>query len=272
MLKMKELMESIMAFGSRHSSIILVGNGNYKDVFSKNENVLDAIENGFPMLDEDEEESYTFGVYDQEMSLIYENIVYENSQKHCDELNYYWYIIYEQLEKRYFDYEAFKALFKEVLEYIIPRISKEQVYRKDLELIENIGAMRRENNEYLVGCMPWEFDAARQFSIGLHKSIVNRFGDNDDVTGGTIVVEVEVKEPSEDYGCIHFSGSSYEHIDLTADNSYSEMDRLSEKILEFTYKGKDPLSLLRNGIKEIADKTINKDSKKKVRRYKGSMD
>ena len=237
--KMRELMESLMAFGSRHSSIILVGNGDYKDVFSKNENVLDAITNGFPMLDEDGEESFTFGVYDQEMSPIYESIVYENSQKQCDELNYYWHIIYEQLKKRYFDYEVFKVLFKEVLEYIIPHISKEQVYRKDVELIENIGAMRRENNECLEGCMPWEFEAARQFSIGLHEAIVNRFGDNDDVTGGTIVIEVEVKGPSEDYGCIHHSSSSYEYIDLRADNSYSEMDMLSDKILEFTYKGKN---------------------------------
>ena len=237
--KMQELMESIMAFGSRHSSIILVGNGDYKDVFSKNANVLDAITNGFPMLDEDEEEPCTFGVYDQEMSPIYESIVYENSQKQCDELNYYWHIIYEQLKRRYFDFEVFKALYKEVLEYIIPRISKEQVYRKDMELIENMGAMRRESNEYLEGCMPWEFDAARQFSIGLHEAIINRYGNNGDITEGTVKIEVEVKYTPEELGGLHLSGSFSEYIDLRADNSCREIDKLSEDIHECTYKSKN---------------------------------
>ena len=242
--KMQELMESIMAFGTRHSSIILVGNGDYKDVLSKNTNVLDAITNGFPMLDEDEEEPFTFGVYDQEMSPIYESIMYENSQKQCDELNNYWHIIYEQLKRRYFDFEVFKALYKEVLEYIIPRISKERVYRKDLELIENIGAMRLESSENLEGCKPWEFDAAQQFSIGLHDAIINRYGDNDEITECTILIEVFISEPSEDYGCIHFRSEHNVYIELRADNSYNEIDRLSEDIHECTYKGKnieDPL-------------------------------
>lgn len=59
-----------------------------------------------------------------------------------------------------------------VLIGIIPRVTKDQVYRKDLWLIEKIGAIPGFKNKNIEGCNPWELDASIKYATALHKAIV----------------------------------------------------------------------------------------------------
>lgn len=290
-VKMQEMMETILAFASRRSSIILVGNGDYKDVFSGCEYALSEMQDGITAKEEDN--IVMIGLYNQEAEPIKESVTFDNPDDQRDELDFYWDITYEQLEKNYFDYVAFKNLLKETLEYIIPRVTNEYVYRKDLDIIEDIGAISREKHEDIEGCYPWEFDAAKKCAVGLHRAIVNRYGDNDDVSSERITIDVEIEERTKDYGAIHISGSTCTYIELGADNVSQKMDKLSEAIHGCTYMGDEEqlwdyvidnrnegkntkeikgvttaIGNLMDGIKEAADRTVNKEPGEKVRRYK----
>ena len=243
---MQEMMESVFTFSSNMPSIILVGNGEYQEVFAGCEFALNEMADGIAATEEDDE--VMVGCYDQETEPTREGITYESADDQRDELSFYWDLLYRQLEKRCFDYGDFKKLFKETMEYIIPRVSAEQVYRKDIRLIENIGAICRESNQRLDGCTPWEFDAAQECSEGLHGAIVNRYGCNDDLSNGKIMFYVAIKHPDEEInvvitdpdevcGAIHFSGAIYAPMKVSADTVFDKMDTLSEMILEHTYRG-----------------------------------
>ncbi len=294
---MQEMMESVFAFSTNLPSIVLVGEGDYKKIFEGCEFALKEMTD--MMAAKEEDDLVGIGCYDQESEPDREYLTYESVDDQRDELNFYWDILYSQLEKRYFDYVYFKNLFKETLKYIIPRVSVEHTYRKDISLIENIGAICRENNLRLEGCVPWEFDAAQEFSKGLHKAIINRYGFNDNLSDGMIGIDVVIKDLNEDCGAIHISGTTYTTITVSVDSVSDEMDRLSEIILDCTYKGNEgrvwkflqdkcseanslkaapkemedvgeKLTALMDGIKEAADRTVNREPGRKVRRYKGN--
>ena len=297
--KMKEMMETIFKFAVNRPSIILIGNGDYKEVFSGCEYALSWISDGLAAKEEDDE--LMIGIYDQEISPIEEMVTYESGEKQRDELVFYWNLLYAQLEKGYFDYNGFKVLFKESLEYIIPRVTKEQVYRKDLLLIENIGALGSKNPKDVDGCTPWEYDSAKEYSDGLHAEIVNKYDSSDNFSEGTIGIGVMIEEKTEDYGNIHIGGSFCTTVKISVENVCDKIDRLSDAIYECTYKGnsahgwrflcdkqneddsgeesseqmdnvKNSMAALMDSIKKAADETINRDPGRKVRRYKDNPD
>lgn len=296
--KMEEMMETILAFVCKRSSIILIGSGDYKDVFSGCEYTLQEMADG--LVAEKEDHQLMIGCYDQEAMPTREVITYETPEKRRDELIFYWRIVYKQLENGFFDYVDFKPLFKETLEYIIPHVTKEQVFRTDLMLIKHIGGMNRYKHEDIEGCMPWEFEAAQKFAGGLHKAIVNSFGDNDNFSEGIIEIGVWIEERLKHHGNLYISGSTYSTIKISTDTLCCEMDELSLIIHVSTYMGNsrqawkyllehpdagdikissedmeqvtDSINLLTDGIKEAADNTINREPGRKVRRHKGSQD
>ena len=295
--EMREFLNCVMTFAARRADVILIGNGDYKDVFSGCEYALREMEDGFAA--KVEENRLMIGTYDQEAAPTLETLVYETPEQQRDDLHFYWSTIYEGLEDHYFDYETFKAVYKDTLEYIVPRVTKEMVYRKDLNLIEDIGRMQHvelKKHEEIEGCRRWEFDAARKFAIGLHRALVNRLG-NHDVFSCEIEIYVRIEEREENHGCITISGSFEEGVNLRVDTVCQEMDAIAETILASTYKGDktqfwkylkkkhggdedadkieefgNRFGSLMEGVKEAADKTVNKDPGKKVRRYKGDQE
>ena len=295
--EMREFLNCVITFATRRADVILIGNGDYKEVFAGNEFALREMENGFAAKEEDNR--LMIGSYDQEAAPTLETLDYETLEKQRNDLHFYWSTIYDGLEDHYFDYEAFKTVYKDTLEYIVPRVTKEMVYRKDLNLIEDIGRMRHvelKKHEEIEGCRRWEFDAARKFAIGLHRALVNRFGDHDGFSG-EIEIDVRIEEREENHGCITISGSFGEEVDLRVDTVCQEMDAIAETILASTYKGDktqfwkylkkkhggdedadkieefgNRFGSLMEGVKEAADKTVNKDPGKKVRRYKGDQE
>lgn len=233
-IKMQEMLKAIMTFASKRSSIILIGNGDYKSVLGGYEYALDITEEGLFIKIEDK---YTMiGCYEQEESPNLENIIFENMDKCLTELEYYWYLLYEQLENNYFDYDGFKDLYKNTMEYIIPRVTKDNVYRKDITLIENIGDMRNKKPTDIEGCKPWEFEAARQFANGLHYCIVNYLGHNDDLSLKKIGIDVVVQHRTERYGKIYNSGSSSFTIDISIEDVCNYIDFLAEEIFNAAYE------------------------------------
>ncbi|MCR4616801.1 MAG: hypothetical protein K5669_01300 [Lachnospiraceae bacterium] len=294
--EMQEMMETIFAFASRNSEIILVGDGDYKKVFSGCEYALKEMAEGIAAKEDDG--LVMVACYDQDLNPETEVLTYETDDDRLDELNFYWETVYEQLEDRYFDFDGFKNLFRDTFEYIKPRVSLEQVYRKDISLIENIGRIRREKDNDFDGCDQWEFDTAKEFSRGLHEAIINRYGHQNDYSEEKIGIDVVIKEAEEDLGGIYISGSTYHTVMANADNVISEMDQLSDVICKGTYGGDSgriwdyllekqaeenglevteemketgvKLGSLMQDIKDLADKTFNKIPGKKVRRYSGN--
>lgn len=293
--EMQMMMESIFAFSSRNPSIILVGDGDYKKVFDGCEFAINEMNDGIAAKEDDD--LVMVGCYDQDLNPQEEKVIYENTDEQRKELNFYWETLYEQLKKRYFDYSDFKRLYKDTFEFIIPRVTVEQVYRKDISLVENIGAIGKENNKLLDGCAPWEFDAAQEFSTGLHMAIINKYGYHDDMSGEKIGIDVIINEADEDCGAIYISGYTFTEVEIDRDTVFSEMDKLSDTICECTYKGdsarlwrflnekyaekngleavpkameevEDKLTSLMDDIKEVADKTVNIEPGRKVRRFK----
>ncbi len=214
---LNEMYEAIIAFASKKSDIIFVGKEDNKQFFSGCE----------------------IGLYNQEESPNKESVIYEIKQKKCDELNFYWNLLYKQLENNYFDYSGFKNLYKETLEYIIPRVTKQKVYRRDITLIENIGAMRNKKPKDIDGCKPWEFDAARQFANGLHHCIEYKSGDKDDISAERIGIDVVEEHRREYHGSPYISEASHYTIELSIDTVCAEMDFFAESIFNLAYEGRE---------------------------------
>ena len=278
--KMEEMFKHINEFASNCPSIILVGNGDYQDVVRPK------------IIDDD-----VLCIYNQQVAPDREDIVYDTIEDQYDELDYCWNVVYEMLEDKYFDYEYFKTLYTETLEYIIPRVTDEYVYRLDIYLIEQIGKMHRMDNKKIQGCLPWEFDAAQKFSIGLHRAIGNRYSNEDGFEGEKISIDVWIKERDEDCGSFSVGGTFYISIDVSVDTACQKMDKLSETILGTTYKadamqvwrfmqeeddgkrdssGKgfvdvgNRLNSAMKDIKKVVDNSFNKEPGRKVLRYKVS--
>ena len=286
---MQELVETLIHFASKRSNIILIGNGDYRNVFSGCEDALERITCGINAKEKDN--IVMIGCYDQETAPIKECVTYENGEKQRDELELYWSFLYEQIDKNYFDYEGFKDILRDTLEVIIPRITKEMVYRKDLVLIERIGAIRHKEKKGIEGCKPWEFEASQKTAKGLHEAIVNIYDYNDDenLNNGVIEIEVEIEGRCEHHGAISMSSGRGAYIEINADNVCLEIDDLSEAIHKGTYEGEDVLKLeyfekkanlenvkyhidtLFEDIKEAADRTVNKIPDTRVYRYRGNQ-
>ena len=293
--KLQEMMRAFSAFAAKRASVILVGKGNHEDVFAGCEYALDKMAAGLEAKEEDN--LLMIGCYEQEVSNKKEKVVYETLEEQSDDLVFYWDTIYDQLKENYFEYGDFKTLFRETLEYLVPRVTGEMVYRKDLWLIEGLGEMRRDKDRDVDGCEPWEFDAAVKFADGLHNAVINTFGYNDEFSDDGVALSVIIDDPKEEHGAIHISGYMNTTVTVDVESVCQEMDELAETIHRHTYKGDpghlwkylmdkrhggdgkeipeeavNPLGALMDGIKEAADKTFNKDQGRKVHRYKGSTD
>ena|GEM_PF-2547569 len=297
--KMQKMISAFISFAAKCANVILLGKGGVKDVFAGCDDVLEWMSDGIEAKEDDNR--VMIGYYDQEAIPEKEKIVFESLEKQRYELDFYWNTIYEQLEEKYFDYEDFKTIYKETLEFLIPRVAKDHVYRKDLWLIENIGAMSREENKNIEGCKPWEFDSAKEVTMGLHKAVINTLDDNDEFSSGNIELDVEIKEPEKNYGAIRIGGYTCTAVCVNVDNVFKEIDDLAEAIHKTTYdedfgylweylkkkKSKESdtetsadctentanaMNKLMDSIKKAADKSLNKDPGRKVRRYTGDDD
>ena len=295
---MQEVIKAIFSFSSRRANIILIGNGDYKEVFSGCEYAMGEMIVGINAKEEDN--IVMVGCYDQEQAPDRECVTFASEEDQRDELDFYWDTLYEQLEKRYLDYTDFKCLYKDTMEFLVPRVTKDQVYRKDLWLIENIGRIRHEDKKDIEGCKPWEFETAQKMAKGLHEAIINSYDYNDDFSEGKLHIDVVIEEPKHDYGAIHISGSMDTTLVVAIDNVCQEIDLLAQTIFECTYKGDEnqlmkylcekraryenkeisaedagtinnTMNSLLEGIKTMADETINKDTGLKVCRHKGNQ-
>ena len=225
--KMEEMMQTLVTFGYNTPSIILVGNGDYEEVFAGCEYALREMRNGGSIV-----------CYEQEKSPQREKILFETPDDQIEELNYYWNMVYQQLEQRLFHYEFFKELYKDTLEYIFPRVGKEKVFRKDIRLFKSMGAMCREDEKELYGCKPWEYDAAQNFLEGLLDAIINRDGDNNDLSGENVWIRVVVEEkPTVINGIECLEGFTCTPIKVGVDNLNYKMDELAAVIHDETYEG-----------------------------------
>ena len=291
--KMEEMFKTFLSFAVKLSNIILIGKGDYKDTFAGCEFALREMDDGIKANPEDG--VLMIGCYDQQELPKKETVSYETEDKHRDEINYNWKNLNEQLKKGYLDYNDFKTLFKETLEYFIPRVTKEQVYRKDLRLIEKIGAMRSAEDNIVDGCKPWELDASIKFATALHKAIINTYNFNDDFSMGKIVLNVTIEDPKEDHGSLHISGHLDTTMSVSVDTVNKKIDNLSEAIHIRTYGGgtenifkliheldedddneqsteqmeeaNAAFDSLMDSIKDAADRTINKDPGDSILRY-----
>lgn len=91
--KMEEMMQTLVAFGYKAPSIILVGNGDYEEVFAGCEYALREMRNGGSIV-----------CYEQEKSPQREKTLFETPDDQIEELIYYWNMVYQQLEQRLFHY------------------------------------------------------------------------------------------------------------------------------------------------------------------------
>ena len=284
--KMQEMFRTFMKFAAKRSNIILVGSGDYRDVFSGCEYALGAMEYGLNVSEEANEVMISY--YAQENDPTVENVTFENIANQRTEIDFYWDKLYGQLDYGYFDFEDFKLLFKETMEYIIPRVSKEKVYRKDLWLIENIGRLKFKKNFDVDGCKPWEYEAACNFATGLHEEIVNMYNHNDEFSKGEILIDVVIRDKDEEFGAVHISGCLVTFTTISTQNVCRRMDYLAELMYVKTYddeerdadyrwnllkkfeddvdevtaeemkKVDEKFDSLMEGIKELADERFNK--------------
>ena len=296
--KMEEMFKTFLSFAVKFSNIILIGNGDYKDTFAGCEFALREMDDGIKA--NLEEGVLMIGCYDQEELPEKETVSYETEEKHRDELNYYWETLNEQLKKGHLDYNDFKTLFKETLEYLIPRVTKDQVYRKDLWLIEEIGEMHSSEIKKIEGCKPWELEASIKCATALHKAIINPYNYNDDFSLGEIELNVTIDDPDEDHGSLHISGYLNTTMSVSVETVTKKMDKLAEAIHIRTYGGKTKnifkliheleedddieqsaeqmekadatFASLMDGIKDAADRIVNKDPGELILRYNGSHD
>lgn len=229
-----EMLDSLLSFAYTRANVILVGNGDYKEVLSGLGFQLRDAEDGT----EAKGDEMTIEHYDQEEKPKLEHITYDNDEQQRDELCFYWDTMYEQIDEGFFDYLNFKNLFRETVEYLIPRVTKEHVRRKDLPVIEELDAIRLIKDKVFDGCDPWEYDAARQFAMGLHRAVVNTNEMNDDFSSGTLTIGITVKHQNIDHGGVHISGYTALPIKISADTADRKMDSLATKIHDCTYLGK----------------------------------
>jgi len=234
----REMYESLFAFAAKKANVIITGNGDYKKTFAGCEYALKEMADGLAAGPEDG--ILMTGCYDSEESVNKEIVTYSNKIKQGEELTYYWRLITNQLKKGYFDYEGYKALVKETLEYLIPRVTKKRVYRKDLLLIEHLGSSFDSKGKTIDGCAPWEFDAAKRVADLLHDAIMNKYDFNDEFSSGVINLSAWIENPVYEDDGFRGTGCIGYNLKLSIDTAYEEIDHLAKKIHEWTYEGMVP--------------------------------
>ena len=232
--KLEEMMKYILSFALRSPYIILTWNEDHESFFSVYEHALQEISNGDTATDDDD--PISMGIYDQENeSLEIDIVAFDSPDDQRDELDYYWHLVYEQLINKYLDYVNYKSLYKDTLDYLIPRMTKEYVYRSDVKLIEDIARISRKEPDDIDGCMPWELDAAKEFSRSLNEAIIY----NHDVNRESeIELHIVVEDPPKEHeNSICSYGYSCMSVNISVDNVIQEIDRIAGLIHECTYKG-----------------------------------
>ena len=233
--KIQEMMMTVNSIACNKARIIVIGDKDYKDVFRENEYALNLFTEGLNASEKDER--IKIGYLEQAIKPVQDNIAFESIEKQRIELTYYWNILNDQLEHGCFEYDYYKDLFKETLEYIIPRISKEKIYRKDFKLIENIGAIRRIKNDGIDGCRPWEFEASKKYATGLYDAITNIHDNYSAFSRDNIKIYYRVEERINNHGKMLYGSGSYSKV-INVDTVCQEIDELSKTISIFTY-GRD---------------------------------
>lgn len=169
--QMTTLFQAVFAFVAKRASVILIGSGDHRRILSKSESLLSDIE--YFLHVKEEANCLMFGLYEQDEDPNTEVIDYVQLSDKRSELDHYWDILYKQIEHKYFDYRYFKTLYRETLEYLISRVTAEQVYRQDIQIIEKIAKFRPSDSLEMDGCEPWELDAAKQFARGLNTALID---------------------------------------------------------------------------------------------------
>ena len=286
--ELEEMMKTFLEFAANRAYVILIGNGDYKDVFSGCEFASNEIRD---CLEANEDDGLLMAaLYEQNKDPEVHQTEYDVPLDELKELIYFWELVREQFDHMYFDYDAFKELYARTLRYLMPHVSKENLPRHDVRLIEKIKCIST-SQEVIDGGKPWELDASVQFVNGLEYSIVNLWNDNDDFSEGSIQFDVMIKERPSVHGAIHMDGCLWHTEEITAESAADEMDKLAEMICDSYYKGDvlsaakrmlsddepgrkgieeifEKIGSLTDGIKAIADETVNKEPERKVRRHK----
>ena len=230
----EELFRSLYAFACKRANVILIGNRGCKEAFSGCAFALRKMTEG--IMEKQEAKQLTINCYDQEQTPEKERIVYDSEEKQRDALCFFWDTVYNQLEKGYFDYKNFTFLIRETLAYLVPRVTQEQVYRKDLELIGKTGAMLSAKSRIADGCKPWEYDAAKEIAAGLHSAITNANAANDCFPSGKIWIDVFMEDPDVACGAVHTGGYTALRIPVRVDTVCKKTDALATAIRDHTYK------------------------------------
>ena len=234
--KLSEIFRAVVTFASMGANIILIGKGDYKKIFAGCDPVLEEMESRLSV----KEESGVVGIaaYDQYEMPDREEILYDSIDKRRDELWFYWEEVEEQLDKKYFDYEFYKTLLKESLDYFVTAAAGDRIFRKDIRLLESINAMKQTAYDGIEGCKPWEFEAARLFADGLHWAVINYYDEeeNTDLSKGELFFYADVKEPDEDHGSLYVQSSIGFPITMTVENVDAEMEKLADEVRHWTFQ------------------------------------
>jgi len=215
-----KMFKTLFAFAAKGAFVIITGKGDHKKTLAGCKYALQKMTAGMaPGKDR-------IACYKQQKNVEGETAACKDNAERREELDYYWRLVYEQLDTGTFDYVVFKNLLKETLEYLIPRVMKETVFRKDLYLIEKIGLMNKYYKSKPEGCKPWEFEASQNVATELHNAIINKAGEYDNFSSGKIELTTWVVDTDEK-GC--FSAASH-YLYLTPDTVYQEIDDYAEAI------------------------------------------
>lgn len=222
-------------FAAKSANVILIGNGDYKDIFSGCEYALLEMEICLDASTEDR------GVmerqYGQKNGAEPGNIGYERPEK--EKLCYYWNLFHKQLKWQYFDYNAFKSVYRDTVEYFIPRVTADHVYRSDLPLIREIGALRIPKNTEMDGSMPWERDAACQFTDCFFSALTNAYAENTDFSAGRFLfwVRVDEMESNSEVSSVYESGYTTTAVEISTGNLSEKIDILAQANRLSAYQG-----------------------------------
>ncbi len=234
--KMEKMVETLMNFACTGANVILISKGDYPDVFSSCEYVLSGMNTGIAAKEEDC--LLMIGCIAQDETPGMEKVSYASSSDERDELNFYWTRVNEQLQNNnYFEYNDFKVIFNDTLRYLIPRVSKERINRKDIPLVRNIGNFRIPDWKGTDGCKIWELRAAKKFAKGLYRAVANTDGDNDEFSEGTIRIWVKIEDREIENNSVYISGYTGFMDEIRADNALSKMDKLAEAIRRCEQEG-----------------------------------
>ncbi len=227
----EEVMRSFYTFSMKGANIILIGDREYKNVFPGCVYAMKTMPDD--LATKEEGSKVTVGCYNQERIPHGENEVFKSEENQRNQLCFNWEILLQQLKQNYFDYEVFKILLKETLEYITPRITESMVYRKDLSLLTYIGSMRHEASEIIEGCNPWEYEASVKISLGLYHAIENRYIGDSIGEKIRVIIDGQFK----DFESLYNREYRETPIEISVDTACEDIERLSEAIYECMYAG-----------------------------------